>query len=113
MREVSGPIISEEGREEIRKEMQQKIDLGNSEYMEIQGKILLIGKSLTVLDLDSFLGKISRAEAVAPIVDPTLYRKAAENLLAIKNLAEALNNAKHKFDELQMLLLENMLKGEQ
>ncbi len=68
-------------------------------YIQTQILILEIGKVTKQLDLENFLAAISSAEAVTPMLDPTMYRKAAGNLAVIKKLAEALVPVKDAFDE--------------
>lgn len=59
-------------------------------YMAVQNAIITIGKATSQVPdsaLEEFLKAIREAETIAPIIDPTLYRKSLENLTAIKNLA--------------------------
>lgn len=60
-----------------------------SEYITTQMRLIEIGKIADTLDLDGFLEWINRAETMGPIVDPTRFMMAADNLRAIKKLAES------------------------
>lgn len=59
-------------------------------YVQTQLSILNIAKIASQLDLDGFLKQISSTETLAPMIDPTLYMKAHDNLQAVKKLAESL-----------------------
>ena len=41
------------------------------------------------LDLEGFMERIEQSEALAPIIDPTLYLQGAERLTMIKDIARA------------------------
>src|SRR5687768_3441112 len=60
------------------------------DYSSTQQKILLHSQLICELDLEQFIDRIETSEAVAPLFDPTLYMRAADNLQAIKELAVAL-----------------------
>lgn len=62
----------------------------DEEYSETQTAIIIIAQFVNDLDLVAFLERISLAETLGPIVDPTLYREAAGKLSDVKSLAQAL-----------------------
>lgn len=62
----------------------------DEQYSQTQSQIILLATAVNGLDLDGFLARISQAEALAPILDPTLYRRGAKPLGEIKRLAMAL-----------------------
>ena len=64
--------------------------MNDQRYKHTQDQILEIAKMTIQLDIPGFLERISTAEAVAPILDPTLYIKASKNMAEIKMLAEGL-----------------------
>jgi len=61
----------------------------NEIYQVTQDQLVIGARYLSALDMDGFRARISRSEAIAPIVDPTLYRQAHRRLEAINNLAAA------------------------
>ena len=82
-----------------------------AKYIETQMRIIEIGKIADSLDLDTFLVCISNAETVGPIMDPTMYRKAMDNLQAIKELAIAAQKVKITYGKVFKAVLETQLKG--
>lgn len=64
--------------------------MSDEDYVQAQESIVLLARLVQCIDLPGFLARISQAEAVGPILEPTLYRAAMDNLEAIKRLAEAL-----------------------
>lgn len=74
--------------------------MNGKEYMQTQMALVQIGKQVKALKLDEFLRAIKNAESAAPILDPTLFRRAQENLQAIKELAESFKTVQDKFDTL-------------
>lgn len=69
----------------------------NKEYMVTQVKMIEIGKVLDTLDFEGFVERCRMAEAIGPVIDPTLYQRAIDNLEAVKNYANKLNHAKYAF----------------
>lgn len=65
--------------------------MNDVEYRSTQNQLLIVASLVRELDLDGFLERINKAEAIGPIVDPTLYRAAMANLSVIKSLASAAN----------------------
>ena len=67
-------------------------DVCGAEIPVPEPMLLIIAGAVNGLDLDleGFISRINHAEAVAPLFDPTAYMKAANNLSAIKRLAQAL-----------------------
>lgn len=61
----------------------------NEEYQNTQIQLQMIGEVVSRLDLAGFLNRIDRAETMGPILDPTLYRRAALGLDKIQTLARA------------------------
>lgn len=69
-----------------------------TEYYQTQTMVLQIGRAASELDLDGFIAAINHAQTVAPIIDPTLYREAAENMAALKDLAQKLRPIQAAFE---------------
>ena len=67
--------------------------MDDEQYAQTQGQIMLLASALLALDLDGFLARIGRAHALAPILDPTLYRDGVGNLTKIEDVARALRQA--------------------
>lgn len=82
-----------------------------STYMQTQTDLIAVGRTIDRLDLDGFLASISKAEALAPVLDPTMYRKAQANLQGLKKLAESLRPAQAAFAELRGSVLETAALG--
>ena len=57
-------------------------------YQATQALLLSLARQVRLLPLEKFLESIETAEAVGPLVNPTLYIKAAHNLDEIKKMAE-------------------------
>lgn len=80
-------------------------------YINTQMRLIEIGKIADTLDLESFLRCISNAEAVGPIMDPTMYMKAAENLAAIRKLAESVVQVKVAYEQTFKAVLNTAVHG--
>ena len=74
--------------------------MDNEEYIQTQNQIVLLGRLILSLDLPSFLDRISRAETIGPLINPTLYRDAMGNLQDLKDLAEALNGTRQRIQKI-------------
>ena len=59
----------------------------NDEYLEAQNQITIFAAMLIEVDVEGLLDRASRADAIAPLLDPTLWMKGHERLDAIKELA--------------------------
>ena len=66
------------------------------EYEVLQSQVMMIAGLLQQLDLSGFITDIALAEAAGPILDPTAFRDAADNLLLIRDVAHALAEAQSK-----------------
>ena len=84
--------------------------MNKQEYLATQATMLTLGKMISKLDLEGFLSHISHTEAAAPIIDPTLYRKAMNNLNEIKKLAQSLQPVQTQFQVLFKTMLETKIK---
>lgn len=59
------------------------------EYQAAVGSCALVGSMLTQYDLPEMLRAIEHAEAMGPMIDPTLYREKADAMDEDKTLLEA------------------------
>ena len=69
--------------------MTEKIDnpgIDNDEYQLAQSMVMQIARLVRTLPLKKVLEAISKAEAVGPILDPTLYREGSRNMQDFKQL---------------------------
>lgn len=82
-----------------------------AEYMSTQQDLVAVGRTVERLDLNEFLRAIAKAEALTPVLDPTMYRKAQANLHGIKRLAESLLPVQAAFRELRGAVLETAAAG--
>lgn len=62
----------------------------NDQYLAVQTQLQVLAGLVADMPLEDFLERIHLAEAVGPMLDPTLYRAAHRNLEAINGLAVAL-----------------------
>lgn len=73
--------------------------MNDDQYMDHQQLITgTIAPLLSAMDLDGFLAAIERAEAMGPILDPSLYMAGHRNLAVIKRIARALKHAQTEID---------------
>lgn len=71
------------------------------EYLHIQITIVKLAHEIEKLNLEEFAQMIERAETAGPILDPTLFIKAQNNLAAVKKLARIFLSAKDASIELR------------
>lgn len=64
--------------------------MDDEQYELTQNGLMMLARLVNEIDLGGFLERISQAEALAPIIDPTLYMQAGPRLEKIKRLAQAL-----------------------
>ena len=64
--------------------------LTDEEYTAIQSQLVAFAGIVSDMRLEEFIQRISRTETIAPLIDPTLYMQAHENLADIKELASSL-----------------------
>lgn len=62
----------------------------DEEYLLTQRRVVALCNQISKIDLIEFLDRIGRAEAVGPVLNPTLYRVAMPTLSDIKRKAELL-----------------------
>ncbi len=62
----------------------------DEEYAQTQEQLILLAQFAKDLNLSGFLQRISQAESVAPIMDPTLWIRGHRQLEQVKRLAQAL-----------------------
>lgn len=60
----------------------------NEQYKDAQMALIKCSATLVKYDWYAFLSRVSAAQTVGPLMDPTKYRQAQDNLAAIKKLAE-------------------------
>lgn len=85
--------------------------MDSKEYLRTQATIVNMGLALRNLDLTGFLNQITKAETLAPMIDPTMYKKAQDNLTAIKKLATALLPVQLAFEEVWDAVLKTGMSG--
>ncbi len=61
----------------------------DAEYILTQERMTALASLALTLDIDGFLSRIATAEAVGPILNPTLYMKATDDLNKVKGIALA------------------------
>lgn len=60
------------------------------EFLKTQMLIIKVGKTVSELNLESFLEMLEGAQVIAPAQDKALYAKAKANMDAIKELVKTL-----------------------
>ncbi len=68
--------------------MAEEKRMTNEEFLTVQQQLTLFAGAVMVLDVESYIERCERADALGPILDPTLYIKGNERLSALKELAE-------------------------
>jgi len=63
--------------------------MNQAEYEQVQHALEITAAMIINLDLRGFLNKISQTQALAPMIDPTLYRVASGRLRMIQELAQS------------------------
>jgi DNA-binding NarL/FixJ family response regulator len=89
----------------------EKAIMPQKEYVKTQMTMLQVGRTVATLDLDSFIRQIEQAETTAPFLDPTMYRKAADNMQALKAYAKALVPVKAAFEEVFRAVVKTAAAG--
>lgn len=64
--------------------------LSDEEYIQTQHSLVTLGALVRRMPLDAFVNRASEAQTLGPIIDPTLYREAADKLSDVKALAKSL-----------------------
>jgi len=64
--------------------------MDKAEYILTQNMILGMAKQVQILRLDDFLAAIGKADALGPVIDPSLWQAGEKNMHDIGRLAEAL-----------------------
>lgn len=88
-----------------------------NEYAATQVAIIQLGRQIKKLPLEAFIKIIVNSETLSPMIDPTLFMKAQDNLRAVKKLAKAFKEVQEAFAECEETVFktavrENMLKVE-
>ncbi len=71
----------------------------DEEYGETQRQVVMVSVLVNNMDLEGFLERISLAHSAGPILNPTLYRDAMDNISKIESLANALRSFQGKAAE--------------
>ena len=66
--------------------------MDKDEYQMTQRMLFQVVKMSRGLKMREFLAAISHSETVAPMIDPTLYMKARDNLANIQAIAQAMSD---------------------
>jgi len=61
----------------------------DEEYQLTQAQLNIAVGMIRALPLDEFLDRLSEAESVGPILDPTLYRESIKHAESVHRIAEA------------------------
>lgn len=83
--------------------------MSEEEYISIQNQLVILAQLIAPLDLKGFLSQLAHAEAMCPILDPTLFMRGAGKLAQVRRLAEA---AQEFQAEVLRQIAEEATKGE-
>lgn len=61
----------------------------NEEYIATQMQLAVLAQMVEQMNLTDFIAQAERADAIAPVIDPTLWMKGHKHLDAVKDLARA------------------------
>jgi hypothetical protein len=64
--------------------------MDTAEFHMVTQQLLMIGNLVKEINLADYVNAINRADAVAPIVDPTLWMKGHRKTDILKKMAEGL-----------------------
>lgn len=70
-------------------ELEERGELADGEYSMTQEQLVLLASLVANLKLDAFLARIERADALTPMLDPTLWMRGGAKLAAVRRLALA------------------------
>jgi hypothetical protein len=62
----------------------------SDEFKALQGQLFTLAAIVRYMPIEAFLSRITKAEVLGPVLNPTLYREAAANMATVKRMAEAL-----------------------
>ena len=66
--------------------------MNEEEYLQTQNQIMLVAGLVAELPLCEFIVAAEEADVVGPLVDPTLWIKAKDNLGTLLDITRALRN---------------------
>ncbi len=64
--------------------------MDRQEYLQTQQQLIALSSVVVDIDLDEFVNMIGKAEVVGPIMNPTNYVKAMNNMSDLRRLAISL-----------------------
>lgn len=64
------------------------------EYACVQRQITVLASVISTIEIEEFIVTLHQAQTIAPIVDPTLFIKAADDLEDVLELANAVLKVK-------------------
>lgn len=80
--------------------------MNDEQYSTAVSALIEHAKTIREIDIHGVLQRIKECETVAPIIDPTLYRRGAPNLGATKKLVESFLPVQVAFNELFIAVVE-------
>jgi len=81
---------------------EQRMKLANIIYLETQRVLISIATEVCHMPLDSFINRIERSEALAPLVNPEVYIRGFKSMQTIKDLAQAINSIMDKLEDVAL-----------
>jgi len=66
--------------------------MNEGEYLQTQNQIMTVAGLVAEMPLCEFIAAAEKADVVGPIVDPTLWIKAEDNLGTLLDIARSLRN---------------------
>lgn len=73
--------------------------MNDEQFSRTKDDLIALVASILVPDLEGFLERCSQAEAVGPMLDPTLYRAAAQDFQSMVKSARILRTAQRELQD--------------
>jgi len=69
-------------------------EMTDEEYTMTYQQVVMLAGLIAEMNLPGFLERISLADSIGPILDPTLYLRASRNMHQIEEVARSLNECR-------------------
>lgn len=86
------------------------MSMDDATYLKTQETLVRAASEIATLDLTTFLQRIETAEGATPVLDPSLFRRGADSLAAVKDLAIAAKRIQHAHRNLQRAVVDRLAK---
>jgi hypothetical protein len=83
----------------------------DEEYKSTQDQMIDLCAKLSLLNFTGYIERNSLADTTGPFIDPTMYRDAAPNMLALRRVAMCCQALKLATEKLRVAVLETAMAG--